>query len=102
MMTTRRIVAVTILAIMGVLQLWDSHVFTAGAGVVTVAAIALMLPVGTLLFSERVEIRVAAVVACALLLLFSKALAPHPLPALGVIAVIAAGANALAAMKPAP
>jgi hypothetical protein len=44
MMPTRRILAVTILAIMGVLQLWDSHVFTAGADVITVAVIALMLP----------------------------------------------------------
>ena len=81
---------------MGVLQLWDSRVFTAGAPAIAMAVLALMLPIGTLLFSERVEIRMAAVVACALLLLFSKAFAPHPLPAIGVIAVIAAGANWLA------
>ena len=100
-MTTRRIAAVTILAIMGVLQLWDSDVFTAGTPVIAVAVLALMLPVGTLLFSERTEVRVASVAACALLLLFSKTLAPHPLPAIGVIAVIAAAANALAILKPA-
>jgi hypothetical protein len=57
--------------------------------------------VGTVLFSERMEIRPAGVVACPLLLLITKTLAPHPLPAIGVIAVIAAGANALAVLKPA-
>ena len=99
-METRRIVAVTILAIMGALQLWDSRVFTAGAPVIAVGVLALMLPIGTLMLSERMEVRMAAVVACALLLVFSKVLAPHPLPALGVIAVIAAGANLLAVAKP--
>jgi hypothetical protein len=100
MMTTRRIVAATTLAIMGMLQLWDSRVFTAGAPVIAVAVLALTLPIGTLLFSERTEVRMAAVVACVLLLLFSKTLAPHPLPAIGVIAVIAMAASWLAAAKP--
>ena len=99
-MTRRRIVAVTILAIMGALQLWDSRVFTAGAPVIAVALVALSLPIGTLLFSERMDIRMTAVVACALLLLFSKTLAPHPLPAIGVIAVVAMAANWLAAPHP--
>jgi hypothetical protein len=99
-MTTRQIVAALIVAVMGTLQLWDSHVFSAGAATIAVSAVAVLLPVAAILFVDRMEVRFGAVLACALLLLSAKILAPHPLPALGVIAVMAAAANWLAAVRP--
>ena len=99
-MMSRRAAAVVTLVLMGTLQLWDSRVFTAGAAAIAVALIALLLPIGTLLFSERMDVRMSAVVLSALLLLSAKAFAPHPLPAIGVTAVIAAAANWLAAPRP--
>ena len=101
-MMSRRAVAVLILMVMGTLQLWDSRVFTAGAPAIAIALVALMLPIGTLLFTERMDVRMGAVVASAVLLFSAKAFAPHPLPAIGVVAVIAAAANWLAASKAAP
>ena len=98
-MMSRRTVAVVILVSMGMLQLWDSRVFGAGAPVITVALVALLLPIATLIFSERIDLRMGSVVVCALLLLFAKIVAPHPLPAIGVTAVIAAAANWLALSK---
>lgn len=98
-MNRRRSIAVVVLLVMGLLQLWDSHVFTAGTPVMAVALFALSLPVASLIFTERGEIRLAAVIACVLLLLSAKILAPHPLPAIGVIAVIAAAVNWLAAAQ---
>ena len=98
-MEKRRVVAVTVLAGMGLLQLWDSRVFTAGTAVIAVALVALSLPIGSLLFTERMDVRIGAVIACAGLLLSAKVLAPHPLPAVALIAVIAMGANWLAAAK---
>ena len=44
-------------------------------------------------FVDRLDVRLRSVIACALLLLSAKVSAPHPLPALGAIAVMAAGAN---------
>ena len=96
---SRRTVAVLILIVMGTIQMWDSRVFSAGAPVIAIAVLGLGLPVGTLLFVERMDVRFASVCACAILLLSAKAFAPHPLPALGVIAVIAAAANWLAESK---
>ena len=93
---SRRIVGAVILAVMGTLQLWDSGVFSAGAPAIAIAMLGLVLPVGTLIFVDRFDVRIGSVVACALLLLSAKAFAPHPLPAIGVIAVIAVAANWLA------
>lgn len=98
-MMSRRAVAVVVLVSMGMLQLWDSRVFSAGPQVIAVALMALLLPIGTLLFSDRIEVRMASVVVCALLLLSAKMVAPHPLPAVGVTAVSAAAANWLAVSK---
>ena len=102
-MTSKRTVAVLILIVVGILQLWDSRVFTAGLPAIAVALLGLSLPVGTLLFTDRMDLRMGSVVACAMVLFMAKAFAPHPLPAIGVIAVVAAAANWLAASKsPAP
>ena len=98
-MVSRRAVAVVILVSMGTLQLWDSRVFSAGPPAIAVALIALLLPIAALLFSERMDVRMGSVVVCALLLLSAKIIAPHPLPAIGVTAVIAAAANWLAVSK---
>jgi hypothetical protein len=98
-MMSRRTVAVLVLLVMGALQLWDSRVFTAGPAAIAVAVTGLMLPVGTLLFTERMDLRMGSVVACAVILLSAKAFAPHPLPAIGVVAAIAAAANWLAVSK---
>lgn len=98
-MMSRRAVAVVILVSMGALQLWDSRVFSAGTPVIAVALLALSLPIGTLLFSERMDVRMGSVLACALLLLSARIVSPHPLPAIGVTAVIAAAANWLALSK---
>ena len=96
---SRRTVAVLILVVMGAIQMWDSRVFSAGTPVIAIAVLGLSLPVGTLIFVERGDIRFASVVACAILLLSAKVFAPHPLPALGIIAVIAAAANWLVESK---
>jgi hypothetical protein len=98
-MMSRRAVAVAVLVLMGTLQLWDSRVFSAGVPVIALASIALLLPIGTLLFSERLDVRMGSVLVCALLLLTAKIIAPHQLPALGVTAVMAAAANWFAASK---
>jgi hypothetical protein len=100
-MVSRRTVAVLILIVMGTLQLWDSRGFSAGPSAIAIATIAVLLPVLTLMFVERMDVRMGAVLACAVLLLVAKLFAPHPLPAIGVIAVIAAAANWLVAAKPA-
>ena len=84
---------------MGTLQLWDSRVFTAGAPVIAIALVGLGLPVATLLFVDRLDVRMGSVLACAILLLTAKVFAPHPLPALGIIALMAAAANWLAESK---
>jgi hypothetical protein len=96
---SRRTAAVLVLIGMGTLQLWDSRVFSAGPAAIATGLAGLSLPVLALLFTERMDIRIGSVVACAVLLLGAKAFAPHPLPAIGVIAVIAAGANWLAVSK---
>jgi hypothetical protein len=96
---SRRTVGVVILIVMGTLQLWDSRVFSAGAAAMAIAGLGLALPVATLIFVDRLDIRMGSVVASAALLLTAKAFAPHPLPAIGVIAVIAAAANWLAESK---
>ena len=96
---SRRTVGVVILMVMGTLQLWDSRVFSAGALTIAIAVLGLSLPVGTMIFVDRLDVRMGSVIACALLLLAAKVMAPHPLPALGVIAVIAAAANWLAESK---
>jgi hypothetical protein len=101
-MMSRRTVAVVVLVGMGSLQLWDSRVFSAGGPVIAIAVTALLLPIGTLVFTERLDLRFGSVVACALLLLSAKVVAPHPLPALGVAAVIAGAANWLAVSKRTP
>jgi hypothetical protein len=93
---SRRNVGVLILIVMGTLQLWDSRVFSAGAPAIAIAVLGLALPVVTLMFVDRLDVRMGSVVACAILLLWAKAFAPHPLPGIGVIAVIAAAANWLA------
>jgi hypothetical protein len=98
-MRSRHAVAVLTLVVMGTLQLWDSRVFTAGAPAIAIALAALALPVGTLLFTERMDVRMGAVVVSAVLLLSAKAFAPHPLPAIGIVAVIAVAANWLAVSK---
>jgi hypothetical protein len=98
-MMSRRTAAVVILVVMGTLQLWDSDVFDAGAAVIAIAVFALLLPIGALLFTERMDLRIGSVVACAALLMSAKVVTPLPLPALGVAAVIAAAANWLAASK---
>lgn len=98
-MMSRRAVAVVVLVSMGTLQLWDSRVFSAGTLVIAVSLIALLLPIGALLFSERMDVRMGSVLACAMLLLSAKIVAPHPLPAIGVTAVIAAAANWLVVSK---
>ena len=96
---SRRTVGALILLVMGTLQLWDSRVFSAGAPAIAIALLGLALPVGTLMFVDRLDVRMGSVIACAILLLSAKAVAPHPLPAIGVIAVIAAAANWLAESK---
>ena len=96
---SRRTVGVLILIVMGTLQLWDSRVFSAGASTIAIAVLGLSLPVGALIFVDRLDIRVGSVIACAILLLSAKAFAPHPLPAIGVIVVIAAAANWLSESK---
>ena len=101
-MMSRRAVAVLTLVVMGTLQLWDSRVFTAGAPAMAIALSALALPIGTLLLTERMDVRMGAVVVAAVLLLSAKAFAPHPLPAVGIVAVIAAAANWLAVSKSGP
>jgi hypothetical protein len=98
-MMSRRTVGVLILVVMGLLQLWDSRVFTAGAPAIALALAGLGLPVGALLFVDRLDVRFASVVACAILLLTAKAFAPHPLPAVGIIALMALAANWLAESK---
>ena len=98
-MERRRLIAVVVLAGVGLLQLWDSRVFAAGTAVTVIALLALSLPIGSLLFTERVEIRLGAVLACVAVLLSTKLLAPHPLPAIGIIAAIAMAANWLAPPK---
>ena len=98
-MMSRRAVAVLVLFVMGTLQLWDSNVFTAGAAAIAIALVALALPIGTLVLTERTDVRMGSVVACAVLLLSAKAFAPHPLPAVGIVAVIAAAANWLAVSR---
>ena len=95
-MEKRRLIAVLVLAGMGLLQLWDSRVFSAGPAVIAVALTGLCLPLASLLFTERPDLRIYAVLACAALLLSSKFMAPHPLPAIGLIAAIAMAANWLA------
>lgn len=101
-MMSRRSVAVLTVIVMGTLQLWDSRLFTAGAPAIATALTALALPIATLLFTERMDLRMGAVVVCAVLLFVAKVAAPHPLPAIGVVAVIAAAANWLAVSKNAP
>jgi hypothetical protein len=101
-MMSRRSVAVLTVIVMGTLQLWDSRVFTAGAPAIAISLTALALPIGTLLFTDRMELRMGAVVLCALLLFAAKVAALHPLPAIGVVAVIAVAANWLAVSKAAP
>ena len=96
---SRRTVAVLVLIVMGILQLWDSRVFSAGSAAIAIAVAGLALPVVALLVTDRMDLRMGSVVVCALLLLGAKAFAPHPLPAIGVTAVIAAAANWLAASK---
>ena len=98
-MDKRRYAAVIVLVVMGLLQFWDSRVFTAGAPVVALSLLALSLPIAALLFTERQDARIAAVVTCAVLLLSAKVLTPQPLPALGVVAAIALAANWLAAAR---
>jgi hypothetical protein len=99
-MRSRRTVAVIVILVMGTLQLWDSRVFSAGPAAIVIALSALALPILTLMYSERMEVRMGAVVVCALMLLSAKLVAPHPLPAIGVAAVVAAAANWLAAARP--
>ena len=96
---SRRTVGVLILIVMGTLQLWDSRVFSAGAAAIAVAVLGLALPVTALIFVDRLDVRFGSVVACAVLLLSAKAVAPHPLPAIGVIAVMAGAANWFAESK---
>jgi hypothetical protein len=98
-MMSRRTVGVLILVVMGMLQLWDSRVFTAGAPVIALALAGLGLPVGALLFVDRLDVRLGSVVACAILLLTAKVLAPHPLPAVGIIALMAGAVNWFAESK---
>ena len=95
-MMSRRTAAVLVLIGMGTLQLWDSRVFTAGAAAMAIAVTGVVLPIAALLLTERMDVRIVSVIACAILMLTAKAFAPHPLPAIGVIAVIAAAANWLA------
>jgi hypothetical protein len=95
---TRRSTAVVVLIGVGLLQLWDSRVFDAGLPAIAIALTGLLLPVLALAFTERVDVRIGSVALCAVLLLSAKVVAPHPLPAIGVIAVIAAAANGLAMM----
>ena len=99
-MMSRRSVAALVLAAVGTLQLWDSRVFSAGAPAIGIAVVGLALPLVALLLTESMAWRIGSVIACAVLLLSAKAFAPHPLPAIGVIAVIAMAANWLAAAKP--
>ena len=96
---SRRTVGILVLVVMGMLQLWDSRVFTAGAPAIAIALVGLALPLAALLFVDRLDIRMGSVVASAIVLLSAKAFAPHPLPAIGMIAVIAAAANWLAESK---
>ena len=96
---SRRHIGVLILIVMGTLQLWDSRVFSAGAPVIAIAVLGLALPVGALMFVDRFDVRAGSVIACAILLLLAKVVAPHPLPALGVIAVMAAAVNWFAESK---
>ena len=99
-MISRRTGAVVVILVMGTLQLWDSRVFSAGPAALAIAVCALALPILTLMYSERMEVRMGAVVVCALMLLCAKLVSPHPLPAIGVAAVVAAAANWLAAARP--
>jgi hypothetical protein len=46
------------------------------------------------------DVRLGSVVVCAALLVSAKAFAPHPLPAIGLVALIAAAANWLAVKAP--
>ena len=101
-MMSRRTVAVLVLLAMGTLQLWDSRVFTAGTTALLLSLVALGLPVGGLLFTDRMDVRMGSVVVCAVLLFIAKLAAPHPLPAVGVVAVIAVAANWLAVSKSNP
>ena len=90
---SRRTIGIVIVIVMGSIQLWDSRVFSAGALTIAIAVLGLSLPAGALIFVDRLDVRMGSVMACALLLLSAKVVAPHPLPALGVIAVMAAAAN---------
>jgi hypothetical protein len=99
-MRSRRTLAIVVILVMGTLQLWDSRVFSAGPAAIVIAVGALALPIWTLMYSERMEVRMGAVVVCALMLLSAKLVAPHPLPAIGVAAVVAAAASWLAAARP--
>jgi len=98
-MMTRRTVAVIVLIVVGTLQLWDSRVFSAGAQAIAIASTGLALPVVALLATDRMSLRIGSIAGCALLLLAAKAFAPHPLPAIGIIAAIAAAANWLVEAK---
>jgi len=98
-MLSRRTVGILILIVMGTLQLWDSRVFSAGTPVTAIAVMGLALPVAALMLVDRLDVRAGSVLACAALLLSAKVLAPHPLPALGVIVIMAAAANWLAESK---
>lgn len=99
-MMSRRPIAALVLAVAGTLQLWDSRVFSAGLPAIGIAVVGLALPLVALIVTESMGWRIGSVIACAVLLLSAKAFAPHPLPAIGVIAVIAITANWLAAPKP--
>ena len=76
--------------VMGGLQAWDSGVLRAAAAIQALVAIALLLPVVTLLVTERYELRAAAVAAAFALLTIARVVSSVPLPTLHIVAFIPA------------
>lgn len=60
---SRRTGGVLILIVMGTIQLWDSRVFSGGAPAIAIAVLGLGLPVGTLMFVDRLDVRMGSVIA---------------------------------------
>ena len=76
--------------VLGGLQAWDSGVLRAAAGIQVLVAIALRLPVLTLLMTERYELRAGAVAAAFVLLTIGRVVSSVPLPTLHIVAFIPA------------
>ena len=80
----------TVCVVLGGLQAWDSGVLRAEPMIQGLVAVALLLPVMTLLTTERYDLRAGAVAASFALLTTARVVSNVPLPTLHIVAFIPA------------